>query len=463
MKMSDDLFDNQIRKKLKDEISCVPEDVNKKIDESVKRIEKKRFNLKKISSICSILIICTLLFGITIPTYASNIPIIGNIFKIFNDKAYENYDKYTSDLNITKESNGLKMTINKVVYDGFELSLLYTVESQEEIKEEPRFPGAELKINGKKTTFGGGGTGKFINDNKTFVGVMEYHVRDKNYDGKDIKEKKDLGDYVEIPDKFVLSLNINELGVEKPVKGEWDFNIPVSSEKVNGKVKETECNIDLSNVSAGYHINKIITTPLNTLIQGIRKNKEEEKCYLNFAVFDNKGRYIEQKSGSTTGTKDGMYFNNSFKEIYDDTESLTFIPYKQKFDGESENSANKIVTKLNLQGETKIYSSDGKEYATITKVESEDGKTKIHYKSVYGICIAPIEIVNNKTNEKMLSIDREYDAIKQKEDITYINSSDEYVINCDKAISDGEYSVIARDKSKSIQPYNEDKFTIKIK
>lgn len=53
--------------------------------------------------------------------------------------------------------------------------------------------------------------------------------------------KKYLGDYVEIPDKFVLSLNINELGVEKPVKGEWNFNVPVSSEKVNGKVKETEC------------------------------------------------------------------------------------------------------------------------------------------------------------------------------------------------------------------------------
>ncbi|OOM07350.1 hypothetical protein [Clostridium saccharobutylicum] len=47
MKMSDDLFDDQIRKKLKDEISCVPEDVNKKIDEAVKRIEKKKLNFKK--------------------------------------------------------------------------------------------------------------------------------------------------------------------------------------------------------------------------------------------------------------------------------------------------------------------------------------------------------------------------------------------------------------------------------
>lgn len=114
--------------------------------------------------------------------------------------------------------------------------------------------------------FGGGGIGKFINDNKIFVGVMEYYVWDKNYDGKDVKEKKDLGDYVEILDKFVLSLNINEFGVEELVKGEWNFNILVSSEKVNGKVKEIECNIDLSDVFVGYYINKIIIILLNILI-----------------------------------------------------------------------------------------------------------------------------------------------------------------------------------------------------
>lgn len=69
------------------------------------------------------------MFGIIILIYVSNIFIIGSIFKMFNDKVYENYDKYILDLNIIKESNGLKMIINKVVYDGFELLLFYIVES----------------------------------------------------------------------------------------------------------------------------------------------------------------------------------------------------------------------------------------------------------------------------------------------------------------------------------------------
>lgn len=77
--------------------------------------------------------------------------------------------------------------------------------------------------------------------------------------------------------------------------------------------------------------------------------------------------------------------------------------------------------------------------------------------------VSPIEIINNITGEKILSIDEAYDGRKQKEDTTYISNSDEYVITCDKAITEGEYSIKVIDESKSIEVYNDDKFTIKIK
>jgi hypothetical protein len=280
------------------------------------------------------------------------------------------------------------MTINKVVFDGIELTLFYTVESQEEIKDQPRFPGAELRINGKQTTFGGGGEGQYINNNKTFIGVMRYNVGKKNYVPEEVQDKMFLGGYVEITDEFVLSLNISEISLKNPIKGQWNFNIPVSSEKVKGKVKEMECDIDLSNISNGYHINKIITTPLNTEIQGIKSDKENnDDEMLGFAVFDDKGRYIEEKSGGATGNKDDdgnyvTYFGMSFKEIYDDTESLIFIPYKNIFNESNNDEEEKnINVKLNLNGETKIYSHSGEEYAVINRVKTENGKTKIYYKS----------------------------------------------------------------------------------
>lgn len=472
MNINDDLFDDKIRQKLKNEINYIPEDINIKIDDAAMKIEKRRFNVKNICSICACFIGITLLLGMAMPTYASNIPIIGSIFQIFNKKTYENYDKYASDLNITKESNGLKMTINKVVYDGIELSVFYTVESKEKMKDTPRFPGAELKINGKITTFGAGGTGKLSDDGKTFIGSIEYNTSDKKYIPKEIQEESLLGGYVEVPDEFIFSLNIDEIGLSNPIKGKWNFNIPVSSEKINGKVNEKECDIDLNNIANEYHINKIITTPLNTAIQGTVMNEKGDSNSndLSFTAFDDKGRYIEYKSGgASSGLPDEddnyiSYFSNEFKEVYDDTESLTFIPYKHKFN-ESDNTKKEITEKLNLKGETKLYSDDGKEYATIAKIKTENGKTKIYYKSKYGVHVAPIEITNNKTNEKILSVDNsdDWNYRKQEEDIIYISNSDEYVITCDNEIKQGDYSIKTIDKSKSIEVYNDDKFTIKIK
>lgn len=475
MQMNDDLFDERIKQKLKSEINYIPYDTNKKIDDTINKIKTRRFNIKKICSICVCCVGVTLFLGMAIPTYASNIPIIGSIFKIFNYKTYENYDKYASDLNITKESNGIKMTINKVVYDEMKLSVFYIIESDKEINFVPRFPGAELKIDGKVTTFSGGGPGKFSDDHKTYVGVMEYDVSKKNSVPKEVQEETLLGGYVDIPDKFVFTLNIDEIGTpddNNSIKGKWNFNIPVSSEKVNGKVNEKECNIDLSNIGSECHINKIITTPLNTVIQGTRMDKDDNSDDLFFAVFDDKGRYIEDKSAHVTGHQDSdgnwiMYFNNNFKEIYDDTESLTFIPYKQKFiesnDTENDEINNEITAKLNFKGETKLYSNDGKEYDSITKIENEGGKTKIHYKSEYGIKVAPIKIIDNKTGKNILSFNEDYSGREQMEATTYIYNSNEYVITCDKEITEGDYSIKTVDKSKSIETYNNDKFTINIK
>ncbi|SFC76976.1 DUF4179 domain-containing protein [Clostridium uliginosum] len=461
--IDDELFDDKIKERIKNEINCVPDDINEKIDEAIKKIRKRRVNVKKICSICAICIVGTLLFGITMPTYASNIPIIGSILEKFNYKTYENYDKYASDLNITKESNGLKVTVNKVVYDEIELSVFYTVESQNKMQSEPMFSSQELKINGKKTTSTGGGTGKFIDDNKTFVGVTEYNVgKKKNTDSKDIQNKMFYNGDDEIPDKFVINLNITEILYTdySTIKGNWNFDIPVTSEKVLGKGKEQNCDIDLSRIVDGYHINKVITTPLNTAIQG-RYPFSGSHPGLSFVMIDDKGRNIPNKSNRASGGKDGndvCYFNNQFKELYDNTESLTFIPYKYTC-----NANNKYMNvKLNLQAETKLYSDDGTEYATITRIETENEKTKIYYKSKYGVHVAPIEVINNKTGEKILAIDNSSDRRKQEEDIIYLNDSDEYVIVCDKELKGEDFSIKCLDVSKSIEVYNDDRFTIKV-
>jgi hypothetical protein len=451
MQVNDELFDGEIRKKIKDEIKYIPEDINKKIDDAVNKVKKRKFNLKKVSGICIICIFGTLLLGIAMPTYAGNIPFIGSILEKLN---YKNYEKYGSNLNISKESNGLKVNINKAVYDGLEIAVFYTVKSEEPMESEPNFIGAKLKINGNELSFPGGGeSGEISDDKKTYVGVLKYTVGLSKMIWQNTKEQGKNDEDIEIPNEFVLNLDIDKIGV-----GKWNFDIPVTVEKINDKVKENECNIDLRN---GYNINKIITTPINTELEGILKDGEIDNEFLGFYVFDDKGRHIiegrrETYIHSDKEGKSHKYLSYSYKPIYDDTESLTFIPYTDT----SSDTENSITAKLNLKGETKLYSDDGKEYASITRIETINEKTKIYYRSKYGIDVDPIQIINSKTGEDIIAFE---DWQKNDGEIIHISNSDEYVVTCDKVITEGDYSIKIIDKSKSIEVYNNDKFTIKIK
>jgi hypothetical protein len=209
MQVNDDLFDDQIRKKLKGEISFVPEDINKKIDKTVENAKKRRFNVKKVAGICSIFVIGTLLLGIAMPTYASNIPFIGSMLEKLN---YKNYENYGSDLNITKESNGLKATINKVIYDGLEIAVFYTVKSEEPMESEPKFIGAKMKINGNELSFPGGGeSGEISDDKRTYVGVLKYTVGLSKMIWKNTPEKVKNNEDIEIPNEFVMNLEIDNV------------------------------------------------------------------------------------------------------------------------------------------------------------------------------------------------------------------------------------------------------------
>ena len=93
MKNNDDLFDKDIRNRLKMENMKVPEESNKKIDDTINNLGKRKRNYKKASGICAACIAGTIIFGVTMPTYAQNIPILGKIFERFDSRIYENYGR----------------------------------------------------------------------------------------------------------------------------------------------------------------------------------------------------------------------------------------------------------------------------------------------------------------------------------------------------------------------------------
>ncbi|MDV4152361.1 DUF4179 domain-containing protein [Clostridium sp. AL.422] len=474
MKMSDDSLDKKIKEKLSKEISYIPQDIDQVFDNTISKLKvNRRLKFKNVAGICVALLTIFIVFGSSLTTYASNIPIISSILEMFKSNRYENYDKYSSDLNITKESNGIQTTITKVVYDGIELYIFYMIQSEEPMEDIPYFLVKEIKIDNNITTFGYGGEGRFLDNNKTYSGVISYDVGIKSIVPKEEQEQNLYGGYVEIPDEFLLSIKVNKIGdikESKVIDGEWIFDIPVSNEKLKGMVKEYNLNQSLDNIYEGSKVNKLILTPINTILQGYMT----EDCDLYFTIIDDKGRFILPKGGSMSGAVDNegnnvFYFNSNFKELFEDTKSLTFIPYERnyyKLASDIISSNNnikedyKMSSKLNLSGETILKSKVGDDYITITRIETRNEKTRVYFKSDYGLLAAPKKIIDKTTNKEIFTTDN-FDS----GDINtsrYLRETGEFMIEFDGELASEDNEIEYYDISERITEYSDDAFTIKL-
>ncbi len=483
MDRNDNIFDKEFKDKLKKEVNIVPDNINKAFDEALLKVQasKKKRSYKKVAGIVAVFIGISLV-GISMTPYAKNIPVLRNIYETFNRKIYENYDKYASDINITKESNGIGITINKVIYDGFDLEVFYTVKSKEPMQATPRFINYKIKINGENVAFGWSSGGEFVEDNKVYMGHTSYSINSRRL----LEEKLELGNkVVEVPDEFILSLEINNVeftGLEKNIYGNWDFDIPVSNEKLKGYVKEFDVNFDLSAILDGLTINKVITTPINTIIQGY--DNYTENNMIQFTVFDDNGRALSTKSGEGSGsaTENGSflnYFSKNFKEIYDDTESISIIPGVWIFP-ETENTTDstsnretattelvpkdaKLITiPLNLQGETNLKTADGKDYGTITKVEIKEDRTYIYFKPTIGNYDIFEKIVDDN---KDINVSYPVDNYYRNEETTtrYNKDTGEFIVEFTKPLTDGSYSISYYDNSGSEVYFFDKAITVDLK
>lgn len=456
MKNIDDLFDREIRNKLKMENSKIPEDINKKMDEAINNLGKRKRNYKKVSGICAACIAGTLIFGVTMPTYAQNIPVIGKIFEIFNSEIYENYDKYASDLDVTKESNGYRVTINKIVYDTIDLEIFYTIQSDKPLEDGLDLLDVKLEVNNKWLNSGFGGNGEKIDD-FTYVGIRSYSVATEKLVPEEFK-KNMLGGDIKIPDNFRLGIDISSLGNitgDVKVEGIWNFNIPISDELVRENIKEQDLNINLGKDFNGTTLTKFIQTPINTVLQMVQIKDPNDHSHLSFVIFDDKGRYLDPKGASGLGNNNDKgehkeFFTYNFKEVYEDSKSLTIMPYIQRYDMNEKISSGevtfpkKLKTELNLTGESEVKLDNGEVYSKINKIERNGDTTKVYYESKYSIYGAPSYIIDNETGEKI-------EPIGETESIYAYNikqvEGEQFVIEFPKALSGDNYTVVFLDQS----------------
>lgn len=456
------LIDDILREKASSETLSLPEDLDIKIKQTLAGLPNRRRKndklTKRVAAAAAIITVIVISLSAAFPAYARNVPIISSIFEFLseNNLIDRDYVEYTSNLNLSKISDDVKVTINSIVYDGVNLNIAYIVESKEEMKKEPHILDKEFKINGKVTSFGSGGTGKFIN-NKTYIGVESFQVAN-DYLSEEIK-KNAVGGNVEIPDNFIMNLDIRAFS--NGISGNWDFKFKVSKDKIQGKVKQIKTSIDLSKIQPDLNVIEAVFTPINTVLRTV-KNNTNDNDMINFIAFDDKGRGFELKHASANGSPEvnQAYCEYIFSNVYEDTSSVTFIPvtyskeYKEK---EKINNGNvKIEIKevpLNLTGTTTLSEGKVGEYK-ITGIEFLEGKTLVHYECTNLLAtMYPYYLTIIDSKGKEYALKREF--VKKE--------SNNFIAEIEPLSKDESYKLSGFDYEKMYEVREDLKFTIDLK
>lgn len=212
---------------------------------NVKRYLKKSLKKNKgwkkkglvAAALCCVVIGSVGAVGITNPAYAAEIPVVGDIFRFLDNGKTGVYDKYkenSNEINVTKVSNGISITIKNAIYDGETLSYTYEIKGDKDL-------GKRVFISGYESGFEGGSHTEKVGAN-TYIGQFNIRNICKEQDGVSCK------------------IDIRKLKVWKEndksyeVKGVWDFNIDLKAveskkEIINRGIEKEGINVNIDSIS----------------------------------------------------------------------------------------------------------------------------------------------------------------------------------------------------------------------
>lgn len=329
-----------------------------------KSINKKRKmkSWKKNVAIASIFVgLSATTLGLTFPAYAKNIPVIEDIFRFFDNGRvedsikdnvskdeekglYYNYKQFSNEINLTKESNGIKITLNDAVFDGKTVTLTYSIESEQDLGEHA---GTSLpKIEGMNAL---GGTDRTTRiDTNKYVGILTVSsLEDKTLDAANIKWNIDS---IQNPDN------------QTEIKGDWNFDFSLNA------VDSTMQLSDRSSEQNGVKVNieKISVTPMSFIVyyDQIVSEKVRNKwdgVDVELEIKDDLGNVYSGQGNGGQGTDSyNMRWSKTFKKLDSNATKLIVTPHITLRDYNSNNYGSVEISKDGEESEITLPEKSGK-------------------------------------------------------------------------------------------------------
>ena len=250
-----------------------------KLKKNLRKNIKKKNNWKKKTIVAATAIfVSTASFGIAFPSYAKNMPIVGDIFKAIDTcktGIYDNFKENANEINSTKISNGIEITLNEIVFSGKSLTFTYTLKT-------------DMNLGDYWTL-----CGEVISKGQERQGPMFFSSKHKKINKNTYVGMEDVlfDDFIKNPkDEISFNLKVNaiyyhdrESGESKPLEGDWNFNVN-DLKSVKGRAETV--NKSIENKGITVNIDEISKYPMSTFIRYSQKvNEEVNKKWEHITVF----------------------------------------------------------------------------------------------------------------------------------------------------------------------------------
>jgi hypothetical protein len=311
---------------------------------------KKRNKVKK-NVVAASIIVClsATTFGLTFPAYAKNVPVIEDIFRFFdqdrfgsientsdhNDTQkketglYYEYKQYSNEINLTRESNGVKFTVNNGVFDGKTVTLTYTIESEHQLGNVGVYGPV---IQGMDSM---GGTSKTTKvDTNKYVGILT------------------LSSYEDI-DLDVANVKWNIDKISNPdtnleIKGDWKFKFSLKA--VDSKMQLSDSSAEKNGVKVD--IERISVNPMSFIVDYSQEVSQLvtntwDGVDVDLEIKDDLGNIYSGEGNGGKGTEGtfNISLSKTFEKLDEKATKLFITPNVTLRDYNSDNYSSVQITK----------------------------------------------------------------------------------------------------------------------
>lgn len=271
---------------------------------------------KQVVAAAATVVIGTTALGVAFPTYAKDLPIIGNIFAYLSENkqgSYIGYKDYSKSLDMAQESNGVKITLNDAIYDGKTVMVTYTLESEKDLGDGINVS-ENLSIKGYRGGMAGSSGAHKVKEN-TYIGFTRMSID-------------------EVKEELNVKLEFDKVGNFKDldIKGNWDFKFNLK--KTEGQNKIVNKSVEKEGVS--INVEKITFTPMSTILHYKQQTSEEvmkgyHDAYIDLVeVKDDLGNVYKGEGNGGSGSKNIMNWSATYEKI-DEKATKLIIKAKAEF------------------------------------------------------------------------------------------------------------------------------------